>query len=90
VVAALSALLVCSLCPSLLLLCCSRRRSEKTFGGEGFLITRPGGNVLVDSPRFNPVLAKRIQDMGGIKYIFLTHKCAAAAAATESQVFVHV
>uniref|UniRef100_A0A383W828 Metallo-beta-lactamase domain-containing protein n=1 Tax=Tetradesmus obliquus TaxID=3088 RepID=A0A383W828_TETOB len=49
-------------------------RSEKTFGGEGFLITRPQGNVLVDAPRFNPVLAKRIAEMGGIKYMFLTHK----------------
>eukprot|EP00882_Tetradesmus_deserticola_P006364 GHRQ01006693.1.p1 GENE.GHRQ01006693.1~~GHRQ01006693.1.p1 ORF type:complete len:352 (+),score=131.49 GHRQ01006693.1:263-1318(+) len=49
-------------------------RSEKTFGGEAYLITRPGGNVLVDAPRFNPVLAKRIQELGGIKYIFLTHK----------------
>jgi hypothetical protein len=35
---------------------------------------------MVDAPRFNPVLAKRIQDMGGIKYIFLTHKCVDAAA----------
>jgi glyoxylase-like metal-dependent hydrolase (beta-lactamase superfamily II) len=60
-------------------LLCSRRRSEKTFGGEGFLITRTGGNVMVDAPRFNPVLAKRIQEMGGIKYIFLTHKCVATA-----------
>jgi glyoxylase-like metal-dependent hydrolase (beta-lactamase superfamily II) len=38
---------------------------------------RPGkGNVLVDSPRFNPALAKRIEELGGVKYIFLTHKCA--------------
>ncbi|WIA16117.1 hypothetical protein OEZ85_012836 [Tetradesmus obliquus] len=49
-------------------------RSEKTVGGESFVITRPQGNVMVDAPRYNPILAKRIQEMGGIKYIVLTHK----------------
>lgn len=29
---------------------------------------------MVDTPRFNPVLAKRLQELGGVKYIFLTHK----------------
>lgn len=29
---------------------------------------------MVDTPRFNPALAKRLQEMGGVKYIFLTHK----------------
>ncbi|WIA36299.1 hypothetical protein OEZ86_007624 [Tetradesmus obliquus] len=48
-------------------------RSEKTVGGESFIITRPQGNVMVDAPRYNPVLAKRIQEMGGIQYIVLTH-----------------
>lgn len=51
------------------------RRSEKTVGGESFIITRTQGNVMVDAPRYNPVLAKRIQEMGGIQYIVLTHKC---------------
>jgi glyoxylase-like metal-dependent hydrolase (beta-lactamase superfamily II) len=46
-----------------------------SFGGASWLIVRPGrGNVLVDSPRFNPTLAKKIQEMGGVDYIFLTHK----------------
>lgn len=49
-------------------------RSVKSFGAESYLITRPGGNVMVDCPRFNPVLAKRIKEMGGIAWIFLTHK----------------
>lgn len=35
---------------------------------------RPEGNVMVDTPRFNPVLAKKLQELGGVKYIFLTHK----------------
>ncbi len=32
------------------------------------------GNILVDSPRFNPILAKRIEELGGVRHIFLTHK----------------
>lgn len=48
--------------------------SEKTFGGNSYLIVRPEGNILVDCPRFNPVLAKKIEELGGIKFIFLTHR----------------
>lgn len=32
------------------------------------------GNILVDSPRYNPILAKRIEELGGVRHIFLTHK----------------
>lgn len=49
--------------------------SNASYGGAGWLLVRPeGGNILVDSPRFNPVLAKQIEKMGGVKFIFLTHK----------------
>eukprot|EP00879_Flechtneria_rotunda_P000416 GHRR01000510.1.p1 GENE.GHRR01000510.1~~GHRR01000510.1.p1 ORF type:complete len:346 (+),score=81.89 GHRR01000510.1:166-1203(+) len=49
-------------------------RSVKSIACESYLIARPEGNVMVDVPRFNPVLAKRLQEMGGVKWIFLTHK----------------
>ncbi|EIE27165.1 Metallo-hydrolase/oxidoreductase [Coccomyxa subellipsoidea C-169] len=48
--------------------------SELSFGCASYLVTRPEGNVLVDVPRFVPKLLKRIQAMGGAKYIFLTHR----------------
>jgi glyoxylase-like metal-dependent hydrolase (beta-lactamase superfamily II) len=48
---------------------------------ESYLIVRPGGNVLVDTPRFNPVLAKRLQELGGVEYIFLTHKASVESKA---------
>jgi hypothetical protein len=52
-----------------------RRRSVHSIACESYLIVRPQhGNVLVDTPRFNPVLAKRLTELGGVKYIFLTHK----------------
>jgi glyoxylase-like metal-dependent hydrolase (beta-lactamase superfamily II) len=48
--------------------------SESSFGASSYLIVRQGGNVLVDSPRFVRPLADRIYQMGGIRYIFLTHR----------------
>lgn len=48
--------------------------SEKSFGATSYLIVRPGGNVLVDSPRWNRGLADRIERMGGVATIFFTHR----------------
>jgi glyoxylase-like metal-dependent hydrolase (beta-lactamase superfamily II) len=51
--------------------------SEKSFGAWSYLIMRPeseGGNALVDSPRFTGPLVKKIEAMGGIRKMFLTHK----------------
>ncbi len=48
--------------------------SEKSYGAASYLIQLPGGNILVDSPRFTPPLVKRIEEMGGIRYMYLTHR----------------
>jgi glyoxylase-like metal-dependent hydrolase (beta-lactamase superfamily II)/ferredoxin len=48
--------------------------AENSFGAASYLIQRPEGNVLVDSPRFTPPLVKRIEEMGGIRYLYLTHR----------------
>jgi glyoxylase-like metal-dependent hydrolase (beta-lactamase superfamily II) len=48
--------------------------SEASFGGWSYLIKRPTGNVLIDSPRFASQLAKRIEAMGGVAKMLLTHK----------------
>lgn len=51
--------------------------SESSFGAWSYLITRPaseGGNVLIDSPRFASQLLKRIEMMGGVSRMLLTHK----------------
>lgn len=47
--------------------------SEKSYGAASYFIQRPEGNILVDSPRFTPPLVKRIEEMGGIRYMYLTH-----------------
>jgi len=48
--------------------------SEKSFGAISWLITRPGGNLLIDSPRFAMPLVRRIEKLGGIDSILLTHR----------------
>ncbi len=48
--------------------------SEKSYGAASYFIQLPEGNILVDSPRFTPPLVKRLEEMGGIRYIYLTHR----------------
>jgi glyoxylase-like metal-dependent hydrolase (beta-lactamase superfamily II)/ferredoxin len=47
--------------------------SEDSFGGSSYLILRPDGNVLVDSPRFTSPLVRRLEAMGGVRWMFLSH-----------------
>ncbi|MEO0888283.1 MAG: MBL fold metallo-hydrolase [Cyanobacteria bacterium J06648_10] len=48
--------------------------SKDSYGAASYLIVRPEGNVLVDSPRFTPPLVKQIAAMGGVRYMYLTHR----------------
>lgn len=48
--------------------------NEGSFGATSYLLTRPEGNILVDVPRYNPVLVRKLRDLGGIKWIFLSHR----------------
>ncbi len=48
--------------------------SEKSYGAASYLIQRSSGNVLVDSPRFAPPLVERLEAMGGVRYLYLTHR----------------
>jgi ferredoxin len=48
--------------------------SEKSYGATSYFIQLPEGNILVDSPRFTPPLVKRLEELGGIKYMYLTHR----------------
>ncbi len=44
-----------------------------SFGAASYLIVRPEGNVLVDSPRFARPLVAAIERLGGVRSMFLTH-----------------
>src|SRR5689334_20780569 len=48
--------------------------SPKSYGAMSHFIRDPGGNWLVDSPRWEPYLVDKFAELGGIKYIFLTHR----------------
>ncbi|MEZ5138248.1 MAG: MBL fold metallo-hydrolase [Acidimicrobiales bacterium] len=48
--------------------------SEDSFGASAWLVVRPEGNVLVDSPRWTEALAGPIEALGGIAHVALTHR----------------
>ncbi|HKA19837.1 MAG TPA: MBL fold metallo-hydrolase [Blastocatellia bacterium] len=48
--------------------------SESSYGASSYLIVRPEGNVLIDSPRFVVPLVKRIEALGGLTTMFLSHR----------------
>ncbi|MFN3135514.1 MAG: MBL fold metallo-hydrolase [Candidatus Kryptonium sp.] len=48
--------------------------SEKSFGANSYFIKNQSGNWLIDSPRFVFHLVKKFEAMGGINYIFLSHR----------------
>lgn len=48
--------------------------SEHSYGASSYFIQRDEGNMLVDSPRFAKPLINKLEQMGGIKYLYLTHK----------------
>jgi glyoxylase-like metal-dependent hydrolase (beta-lactamase superfamily II)/ferredoxin len=47
--------------------------SPKSYGGNSYFVRHPDGNWLIDSPKFLPRLVRRLEQMGGVSRIFLTH-----------------
>lgn len=47
--------------------------SRKSYGAHSYFIKAESGNWLIDSPRYTKHLVKKFTDLGGIKYIFLSH-----------------
>jgi glyoxylase-like metal-dependent hydrolase (beta-lactamase superfamily II)/ferredoxin len=48
--------------------------SEKSFGAWSYLIQRPEGNVLMDSPRAAEPLMKNLETLGGVAMLLLSHR----------------
>jgi glyoxylase-like metal-dependent hydrolase (beta-lactamase superfamily II)/ferredoxin len=48
--------------------------SRDSYGAASWLIVRREGNVLIDSPRFARALVERIEALGGVSLMFLTHR----------------
>jgi glyoxylase-like metal-dependent hydrolase (beta-lactamase superfamily II) len=48
--------------------------AESSYGARSYLVVRPRGNILVDSPRYAGPLVERIEALGGVRWMFLTHR----------------
>ena len=48
--------------------------SDKSFGAWSYFIRREAGNVLMDSPRAAPPLLKRLEALGGVALMVLSHQ----------------
>src|SRR5262245_3143590 len=48
--------------------------SPKSFGGNSYFVRQADGNWLIDSPKFIRPLVERLEMLGGIDHIFLTHR----------------
>jgi glyoxylase-like metal-dependent hydrolase (beta-lactamase superfamily II)/ferredoxin len=48
--------------------------SPKSYGGNSYFIHHAAGNWLIDAPKFVPALVRRLEALGGIGHIFLTHR----------------
>lgn len=69
--------------------------SKKTYGALSYFIRHSEGNWLIDSPRFNRHLVERLKELGGIRYIFLTHEddvgdCDEFAKEFEAERIIHL
>ncbi len=61
--------------------------SPKSYGGSSYFVRHPDGNWLIDSPKFLPRLARRLEELGGVAHIFLTHRDDVADAALYAKHF---
>jgi len=61
--------------------------SPKSYGGSSYFIQHPQGNWLIDSPKYLTYLVRRFEEMGGIRYIFLTHRDDVADASRYAEKF---
>jgi glyoxylase-like metal-dependent hydrolase (beta-lactamase superfamily II)/ferredoxin len=48
--------------------------AASSFGATSYLVQAPQGNILVDAPRWSEPLARRIEEMGGARWLLLTHR----------------
>jgi glyoxylase-like metal-dependent hydrolase (beta-lactamase superfamily II)/ferredoxin len=61
--------------------------SESSYGAASYLVLREAGNVLIDSPRQARPLMDRIEALGGVTTMFLSHRDDVADHATYARRF---
>jgi glyoxylase-like metal-dependent hydrolase (beta-lactamase superfamily II) len=52
--------------------------SRRTAGANSYLLVRPGGNLMIDTPRWSAALADRYAALGPVTDVLLTHRDHAA------------
>ena len=48
--------------------------ARSSFGAHSYLVPRPDGNLMTDSPRFTRALSELIDDLGGVSHVLLSHR----------------
>jgi glyoxylase-like metal-dependent hydrolase (beta-lactamase superfamily II) len=48
--------------------------SPASFGATSYFVRLPEGNLLVDCPRFAAPLVRRLEELGGVSWMLLTHR----------------
>jgi glyoxylase-like metal-dependent hydrolase (beta-lactamase superfamily II)/ferredoxin len=48
--------------------------SASSYGAAAWLVRRAAGNILIDSPRQSRILFERLEELGGVRHLFLTHR----------------
>src|SRR5207237_395992 len=48
--------------------------SPKSYGGNSYFIRHSAGNWLIDAPKFVAPLVQRLEALGGVAHILLTHR----------------
>jgi glyoxylase-like metal-dependent hydrolase (beta-lactamase superfamily II) len=48
--------------------------SRDSYGASSYLVVRPEGNILIDSPRFAAPLVHRIEELGGVSLMVFSHQ----------------
>ncbi len=61
--------------------------SPKTSGGNSYFVQHKGGNWLFNTPKFQSTLVKRLEGLGGVANIFISHRDDAGDAEKFAQHF---
>lgn len=61
--------------------------SPKSFGGNSYFIRHPEGNWLIDAPKLITPIVRRLEELGGVTFIFLTHRDDVADASQFAEHF---
>lgn len=50
--------------------------NRETLGGTAYFIVENQGNILIDAPPWNPTNQQFIEQLGGLQWLFITHRAA--------------